>query len=187
MDPLVTSTIISTGAKLLGGLLGGKSKKGPSPQEQVNANALMQQTIDRNRPSWIVEGAKAAGVHPLVAFGMSPASGPTISLDGGSSGRDWGGIASELGQDIGRVAEAVGTKEDRAADKVMKGLQLKRAALENDLLAAQIRTTEQAANPPPHPNAVTGFGSSGYDPRYLQQILEKNGLRGSSPFASERP
>lgn len=182
MDPLTTSALISTGGQLLGGLFS-KEKKGPSVQEQVNANALNQQTIDRNRPSWLVEGAKAAGIHPLVALGMQPVSSGAITMPSGGSGPDWGSIASSAGQGIGRAVEAQATAEDRVTNKLLTALQLKRASLENDLLASQIRTSE-AALPPSFPNNVGPHGNVVVNPDEITAGL--HGYEAGVPSAQQR-
>lgn len=173
MDPLVTSTLISTGANMLGGLFGGKQKRGPSVQEQVNAQALAQQTIDRNRPSWLVEGANAAGVHPLVAFGMQPVSAGQISFDSGSdSGSKWGNIAADAGQGLARTIEAAGTIEERQANRMILMNTVRRGELENDLLASQIARMNQQSIPPV-PNNLEPSGSGRYatDPNNLKERL----------------
>lgn len=139
MDPLVTSSLISAGSSILGGLFGGKQKRGPSPQEQVNAQALLEQTMLRNRPSWAVEGAKAAGIHPLVALGMSPYQGGASIMAGDTgSGKDVFGALANAGQDVSRAVAAYQTKEQRDMNKSLAALQLERAGLENELLRSQI-------------------------------------------------
>lgn len=140
-------SVISGVGSVLGGLLGGKEKKGPSLVDQANASIYHQQMIDRNRPSWIVEGAKAAGIHPLTAMGISPASGMSFSLPGGGGGTDWGSIAAGMGQDIGNVIDRYRNPVEKTAAR-LESLTLERGELENQLLASQIAKIRSTMIPP---------------------------------------
>lgn len=148
MDPLVTSTLVSTGADLLGGLFGGKSsatKAYDMAKEQAWIGVENQKYIDENRIGWLKKAAEQNQISPLVALGMQPVSGPTVSMGPvEKSGFD----ASSLGQNLGRAAEAILTKDQRVQQKLMDGLALERASLENDLLRSQISNISKPTNPP---------------------------------------
>lgn len=183
------SSIVSAGSSILGALGGfGKKKRGPSPQEQVNAQVLLEQTMMRNRPSWAVEGAKAAGIHPLVALGMSPYQGGA-SIQVGDQG-DNGSVLTDLasaGQDVSRAIAAYQTKEQRQVTEAMTALQLERAGLENELLRSQIAGSRAqlapailSDNPVSHDKAMladaeTDIGSArGIKPMH-QWVTDTNG------------
>lgn len=183
MDPLVTSSLISAGGNLLGGILGGKEKKGPSIYEQYWANQDHERTMARNRPSWIVEGAKLAGIHPLVAMGIQPSQGANISIPSSGGGSDWGAVASNLGQDIGRTVEALGTQEERAAQKILTTQAIRRGELENDLLASQAAKIRSTITPP-FPNNVGPHGNVIINPDEVTSGL--GGFEDGTPPAHQR-
>lgn len=147
MDPLITSTALNIGGNLLGGLFGGK--KGPGINEQINNQRVgMEKLI----PAAIHAEAKAKhevsdmyGIHPLVLFGSGLGGGysPTFQYDN-DRGFDYEG----LGQNVGRLAEVVSTKGERAFQRVVNGLTLERMKLENTLLASQISSVNRTSIPP---------------------------------------
>lgn len=97
-----------------------------------------QERLDKHRPSWIVEGAKAAGVNPLVALGMQPI-GPSSGVVGDTGGRsDLGSRLADAGQGISRASEALMSGEERKFTRAVQMQQLQRGSLENELLASQI-------------------------------------------------
>lgn len=63
--------VIAGGSQVLSGLLGG----GNSAGHERRANYNMTTRLAKNMPKVLVEGAQEAGIHPLVALGMNPASG----------------------------------------------------------------------------------------------------------------
>lgn len=139
-------SLISAGASLLGGLFGSKS------QSKANeANIRLQKDLARKGIQWRVEDANKAGVHPLYAIGAPTATPGPLAVGDTSLGQ---GIAN-AGQDIGRAVSAYGTKADRKSQAALSALQIERAGLENQLLASQIRLTNQAGNPPAFPARVS--------------------------------
>lgn len=139
-------SLISAGASLLGGLFGSKS------QSKANeANIRLQKDLARKGIQWRVEDANKAGIHPLYALGTPTATPGPLAVGDTSLGQ---GIAN-AGQDIGRAVSAYGTKADRKAQSALAALQIERAGLENQLLASQIRLTNQAGNPPAFPARVS--------------------------------
>lgn len=130
-----------------GGLLGGSGGGGHSYQYYLDRDYAHREKITKNQASWIVEGAKKAGLHPLAAMGVQAASGSTHQIGGDyGGGKDYSWL-SDAGQGIGRAAGAFLSKEDRAKqqqyDEARMGLQLENAKLQNDYLNAQISQTRQ--------------------------------------------
>lgn len=115
--------LISAGSSLLGGILGKK---------EADANIEMQKDFAKKGIQWRVADAKKAGVHPLYALGANTTSFSPVSV--GSLGAG----LSEMGQDISRAVEAVQSAPERMQSKVITGLQIERAKLENEMLKSQI-------------------------------------------------
>lgn len=151
MDPIIGGSLISAGANLLGGLLGGnKNNHAGRDARQAVTYANYSSIVDR------VKAAKDAGIHPLYALGA-----PTGAFQawGGSSGGEpsIGSALSQMGADVGRAVAAGQTDAERA----LQALTLDKAALENDYLREQIhsirnRTIRESAPPLP-PSAVPGM------------------------------
>lgn len=111
MDPIVTSSLISAGSNLLGGLLGGKKDNSAKIAAQ---NYAMQKEFAQNGIRWKVADAKAAGIHPLAALGANTLSfTPSVVGDTGG-GPDWGSTVRAMGQDISRAFDATRTASERA-------------------------------------------------------------------------
>lgn len=104
-------SIIAAGGDVLGGVLGGvfgKKNKGPSIGKQKR-HAL---DYDRRRIKAITDGAKDAGIHPLVALGATGGGfSPTISVPGQSS---WGDV---IGDAVSRFAGAGAEYMQQDADQ----------------------------------------------------------------------
>lgn len=67
MDPIIGSSLISAGSQLAGGVIqGGANKK------EGKRAWRRTKTLNQNQIQWRVKDAKAAGIHPLAALGMSP-------------------------------------------------------------------------------------------------------------------
>lgn len=132
-------TVVGTLAESLISSAFGGGDKGPGLKTQLNLqhNALRRQT--ERYPSWLVKGAKDAGLHPLAALGISPTSGPSFSLNTD--------VGSSMGQNIGRAVRAAFTSKQSEAD--LEKLTLERAQLENDLLRAQISNINFQPGTPP--------------------------------------
>lgn len=104
MDPIVTGSLISAGANILGGLFSSNS----------NARAMRQQIkyqkeFAQHGVRWRVADAQAAGLHPLYALGANtPSFSPVYSSD------SMGPAIAAAGQDIGRAVAAGMTPQERA-------------------------------------------------------------------------
>lgn len=125
-------------------------------QEWYRANIANKAMQDR------VRDAKAAGVHPLVAMGLTPASGgPQPSGPGGSLGGQMGpggsipsqgsGIGSAVGRGIQTYLDMKNNQAAMQHSRAMSALQVQEQALRNTWLQTQIanslaKRTEQGAN-----------------------------------------
>lgn len=122
------SPLISKG---LGSLFGIKSAEDKQKE--------LSEKFAKRSIQWRVKDAERAGVHPLYALGANVSMGPSLPVGGG--------VFDEMGQGIGRAADALLSNEGRNASTVER-LALERAGLENELLRAQIANAKQAGNPP---------------------------------------
>lgn len=122
------------------GLLGGGKSKGPSLGKQKN-HAL---DYDRRRIKALVDGAKDAGVHPLVALGASGGGfSPTVSVGGGSP---WGdvigdalsGFGAGVDQHYQQDADASAADDARFEQILRDNTPSEYEKLSTELLKAQI-------------------------------------------------
>lgn len=125
--PLVTSALVSGGATILGGLLGRKKSR-PDYAGQLD---YLKKSIPAR-----VEGAKAAGLHPLAALGIAPAGQPAM-IPGQS---DTGSI---IGEGIQAAGRAYGQAQARDHALKIAELDLENRRLQNDWLQSQIAASNQ--------------------------------------------
>lgn len=135
-------------AGTIGGFFGGSGSEGLSREDQrFLAHHSLQQSL-RNE-QWSkkmaedavqirVSDAKRAGIHPLAALGINPATGPatTVFPMGQQMSDDsskWRGL-SDMGQNLQRAAMATASPAQRQAE----ALALKNQQLQNDLLETQV-------------------------------------------------
>lgn len=118
----ITAAGISAAGNLLGGIgaLGGLFG-GSSGGSQTSETISQLQPFKQIR--WRVQDAKAAGIHPLYALGVTPSPSPISVIEGQP--------------DIGRLMATAGDQFARAADK-LKG--------PSTLEQAQIRAVNSSAN-----------------------------------------
>lgn len=126
--------MISTAAATLAGagISGGSSILGGWMSQQANKKLAKKQfkyqkKILQNQLSWRVNDAKRAGIHPLYALGLSPASYSSPI----GSGNDLGSGISEAGQAIGGAMSRLPSRTER-----------QESVLRNKLLEAQIGETD---------------------------------------------
>lgn len=126
--------LISAGANLLGGLLG-----------QKNQAAIAQKNIDEQRDfaqhgiEWKVDDAKRAGINPLAALGAQTSSFSNIVGDNSlASG------VSAAGQDLGRAANALTSKETKADQLNEKLLEAKIKNVEADTVTKMALASQTA-------------------------------------------
>lgn len=150
-------SLISAGASLLGGLFSGQR------QDETNQAMLRDKAIDRemqkefaqNTIQWKSEDAKKAGINPYYALGASTASYSPTAVGLGSDGGIGKGL-SDSSQDIGRAVQATADNngKDDAFTIATKKLALEKGALENQLLASQIRKNNQTGQKIAGPSGV---------------------------------
>lgn len=92
-----------------------------------------------------VEGAKAAGLHPLAALGFQAGSTPSIPV-----GADWSGVSLSRGSGAGRQ------QENPAVDEEMRQAQLRRLNAESSELETRAldRSTRTLATQPGNPRPI---------------------------------
>ena len=131
---------IGAAGSVVGGLLG------QSASAQANEqNYQAQKEFAQNGIRWRVADAKAAGLHPLAALGAQT-SGYTPSAFVGDT--SWmGDAAQNLGQSIGRAAEAKMTARERARERAIAdqsvALTMENSRLKNEFLQTQIAAQKQ--------------------------------------------
>lgn len=129
MDPLIGSALVSGGASLLGGLFGRK-KSEPKPDYEGQLKYIPREIQAK------VQGAKAAGLHPLAAIGMSTSQAPVIP--GQTS------TGSIVGDAIQAGAGGYAAAQQREYNKQMGELGLEKARLENKWLETQIANSQMS-------------------------------------------
>lgn len=134
MDPVIASSLVSGAGSLAGGLVDNYFN-----QKASNKSYKFQKKVLQNQIQWRVADAVKAGIHPLAALGVNPASGPSISV--GSS--SLGSALSDMGQNLGRAAEAYLTPDAKNASRAAL-LTEENIGLQNDLLRAQIAGAQKA-------------------------------------------
>lgn len=117
----------------IGGLLGGlfSSKKADKINQQ---NLAAQKEAAQNQVQWRVADAKKAGVGTLTALGMNPVSISPSTV----SGPDF----SDIGQNIGRAADAAVSKVNQALNTEILAGQRDKIQLENDLIKRSIAASD---------------------------------------------
>lgn len=178
MDPIIGGALIGAGANLVGGAVQGASNKKEGKRAWRRTKVLNQ-----NQIQWRVNDAKAAGIHPLAALGMSP-----IGNAAPATGSVMGDALANAGQTIGSGVAAYGAnKEARAMNQAALAESQARTAAS---LAQARRDISQAEysdqmaynaalarfKSPGRPNTNTGFGPTyqlkGKVPRYLDPATD---------------
>lgn len=167
----IWGAVVSAGSSLLGGLVSDRRNRieGDENREQALSmhrdNIRLQKEFAQQGIRWRVQDAQAAGVHPLYALGAQGASySPSSVSFAGSPPDTLGPALADAGQHIGRAISARQTREERELAEVVQLQQLRRGALENELLAAQIAVTRSQVPPatpsigPELPSAMPGQG-----------------------------
>jgi hypothetical protein len=127
----------SVASSVLSSAFGGGGTSAKKVYGSMMDQAQIQRIQARKLPKAQVEGAQAAGLHPLTVIGMNPGAGISAS---------YSGDPSSMGQNIGRAA-AAGINGYHEAK--LEKLALERAQLENDLLRSQITNVNRQAGDPP--------------------------------------
>lgn len=134
---------LSAAGSIASGLLGNSGGSGHSYQYYLDRDYNQQQRLAQNYPSWVVEGAKNAGLHPLAVLGMNMGSGSSFSMGSdGSTYKDTSWL-NDAGQGIARAAGALVDRKTRAQQEEFNQVQMQQKLenndLQNQLLRAQIR------------------------------------------------
>lgn len=118
---LGSSNWLPLAGSLAGGTLsalGGAYSANKSAQTANNINILnykQAKEFAQNQIQWKVADAKAAGLHPLAALGVSPYAAPASAVGGDTSGLGQG--LSEMGQNLSRSIDAMQSREDRIREQ----------------------------------------------------------------------
>lgn len=153
------------------GALGAAGAQGQqAAQFQQSAQFAQQQlafqdAAAKNGVQWRVADAKAAGISPLVALGMSPIQAPVQGFSGGgvpSDPTDYAGALGRAGQDISAAIGRTSTaqeKEDRAIKlSTMAQASQKNQAEINTLNAQANYYNSRAAGTPSMASSIPGGG-----------------------------
>lgn len=128
----------------IGGALSaiGSLAGGLSASSQASKDRKWQQRLAKNQVQFRVADAKAAGVHPLFALGMSPMSYSPTAVHPG----DYGGSAiGQMGQDISRAISAGQTERERRLEQAA-ALQRTAALDAQNIRESESRIRENDAN-----------------------------------------
>lgn len=130
----------------IGGLFGGNGG-GRSRERDSHVIARQEAEITARRmPSFVAEGLRQAGIHPVVGLGGG-AQFPTVGAIGGGSSRDTGAAIANMGQGISRAASAYVSPEDRQTAKMSAALQLENQHLQNERLRSEIALMHTGGTP----------------------------------------
>lgn len=163
MDPIVTGSLISGGASLLGGIFG----RGGSGKKLAREQMAMQKEFAQHGVRWRVEDAKAAGIHPLAALGMQSMSYSPVYAQ---ASEGIGSSLAEAGQHIGRAVAAQSTAVERrmqllglaAAEKSLEEADARIGALRSEEFRNMQEANAAKSFPVPDP-FWDQFGSGGSD------------------------
>lgn len=145
--------LIGAGTKLLGGWMNQNATENANAANlaaQQTAAAYQHEANTKNI-QWKVADAKAAGIHPLAALGVSPASGISVGA-GVTPNTSMGDAVSGMGQDIQRAITASRTQQQRAQayDESIRALSIENQSLQNEWLKTRIAQAK-AGTPPAMP------------------------------------
>lgn len=142
MDPVLGAAMISAGANLAGGLMGRSSA-----EKATAANIALQKQFAQKGIQWRVADANKAGIHPLYAMGAATHSFSPVAFSDPMPN-----AMANMGQDISRAVASTATAEQR----VMQGLVLENAQLQNDLLRKRIAQMDQVGPAVPATHSTSG-------------------------------
>ena len=142
VSPIIGAAGITAGANLLGGALGsvfGSSEGERDYYERLDAQRVLQDRILQNQIQWRVADAKAAGIHPSLALGLSSAQSPIASPIGQvDSGSIFAESVGRAGQAIGRGLSAHAARRNAAEMAALQKDEL-RSRIELNLSNAQLQ------------------------------------------------
>nr|DAJ57221.1 MAG TPA: minor capsid protein [Microviridae sp.] len=138
-------SVIGAAGGIASNLFGSNSQKKANEQNLQLAREQLayQKELAKNQVQWRVQDAKAAGLHPLAALGVSPMSYSPVS--GSAVGADYFGVGQSLqqmGQDIDRARMTGLDREERkkalALQDTQTALALKNQELNNQILEQEL-------------------------------------------------
>lgn len=177
MDPLVTSTLISTGANILGKFFGGGDD---AAEKAADANYAIQKEFAKNGIRWRVEDAQRAGIHPLYALGAQTTPGSPVMVDGGSNSNPIGESLAEAGSGIARAMAAGKTSLERLQEQMLTA-QIKGQEIDNAKAASDLALSSGAGIGPPGPMGNVKMSAS-----EMESVARGNhGLAASIPAAAQ--
>lgn len=157
------NSLISAAGNLLGGYMNQNSAENANAANaaQNQLNLAYQHEANTKNIQWKVADAKAAGLHPLAALGVSAAGGPSASI-GQTADTSMGDAVSRTGQDISRALSATQSQQRRAEafDNATRSLDIENKSLQNELLRSRIAISK-AGSPPASPSPDQAWQVSG--------------------------
>lgn len=177
------ATGLSIAGEVFGGL-GGKKKRGPDLDDQIDANIrLLKRTIYEELPAKMA-AAKRAGVHPLVALGIPTSSGGGFSI-GSDESNDTLSRIGEMGQNIGAALHRSQSPDERGFSAITAKQAVERGDLENELLKTQIAQIRASMVPAVYNGGgqmIAGQGQTG-TATVLKEIFSgsKDGMEVGNP------
>lgn len=160
---------IGAAGSLGGGMLAGSANKKEGKRQWRRTKVLNQ-----NQIQWRVNDAKAAGIHPLAALGMSPI-GNAANTTGSVMGDALQNAASAVGQGVSNYATAKANEKAQALLEAESIARTKESLARADQAQAtadatrsqQFWSTIGRFKSPGRPNTNTAFGETYRIPKYL--------------------
>lgn len=149
--------LISAGADIIGGVMGSNNAQAATAANigMSEADRAMQREFAQNGIRWRVEDAKAAGLHPLAATGMNPASASPSAIQI-MPDNSLGNSLASAGQNIMRATQAKATSMERLQARLLE-TQIEGQEIENAYRASRLsRLTDPTQMPPPMPSVTPG-------------------------------
>lgn len=148
-------SIVGAAGGIASSILGGNSQKKANEQnlQLAREQIAYQKDLAKNQIQWRVNDAKAAGLHPLAALGVSPMSYSPVS--GTAVGADYSGVGQSLqqmGQDIDRARMAGLDRQERKKalelqDKqtalALQNQELNNQILQQELISRRVKLFQQ--------------------------------------------
>lgn len=142
---------------MIGQIAGAAINAMNSYQQGKDQEALSKKSLkywlaaQQNQVQWRVADAIKAGISPLVALGISPSSGPNVSMPYYSEMGDWQ-----------RVGQAIGDYIDKTLDpdiKKARQLKMESDGLDNDLKRIQVEKGLRELNKSNTPGSASDIGT----------------------------
>lgn len=142
--------IFSNVASGIGNLFGKGDSNARASRLAVEAeqrSIANQQHLDLNRLSWLVKGAKRAGIHPLHAIGL-PATAPASYSASAGGGADNFSRFAAAGADISRALHAGSSNMERLQERLLE-TQIQGQEIDNVMRASEVARVNAMPGSPP--------------------------------------